>query len=115
MKKHYKSIENGVEYTIIESDDCKDLNDCHNVKCKIPGYIKIVIEDGRNETFYFYNNIEYNFCVMHNLYGPSWSRLLCKDKYYIFDIQYEYNDWIIKRNYYLRKEKLLEIKKASEF
>jgi len=123
MKKKYKSIENGIEYTVIEDTSCADLVKCESGTSEIPGYIKIIIVDGRDETFYFYNDIdykilyenkEYNFCVMHNVYGPSWSRFMCKDKYYILGREYEYKDWLIKSKKFIRRYKLSKIKKASE-
>lgn len=108
MKKKYRKIENNINYLVIESNNYFYLRECEKGNIKDFDYKKIIIADGRNETFYFYKH------MMHNLYGPAWSRLMCKDEYWIFGVKFDYDKWYIIKNYILRKEKLLKLKKLSE-
>lgn len=48
-------------------------------------------------------------CKYHNEYGPA--LILCDDigkmeLYYLENIQMNYSEWMVERNYYLRKDKL---------
>lgn len=107
MKKRYNKIENGIEYLVLEDIGYSDLLKCQQGNIKDNDYIKIIIKDGRDETFYFYKNI------MHNLYGASWSRLMCKDQYWLYGIQYNIDNWHKIKNNIIRKQKLTQIKKVS--
>jgi hypothetical protein len=128
-RRIYNEIENGINYTVFECLYYYYLNKFESesgLKCDNPN-IKIIVNDGEtNDLFDFEKGIYrveiyyyYEF-VSHNLYGPSFIRYLntkfdgtlekiC-ETYSIYGKTYNYKDWMIKRNYYLRKEKLLRLK-----
>lgn len=118
MKNIYKLIENGINYTVIESDNIKNFNNIilHNFWYKIPKKyhnsidIKIIIHYSKfsTETCYFYNRKE------HNIYGPSYIKT---DKF----TGWYYHKWYINGKEYTRiddwnktTKKLLRAKKLTK-
>ena len=75
MRKMYKSVENDIEYLVFESDDYFYINQYKNKNVLPDGYkdmkyTKYITHDagGRTDIQYYYYNL------MHNLYGPSFTR-----------------------------------------
>lgn len=110
MKKIYKSVENNIEYLVLESDDYYYITNYINKYKPIEGYedmkyIKHIKTDtdGRIDTNYYYNFLN------HNLYSASFTR------YYSFNLGctygkgYSKEDWIKKSKVILREQKIQKI------
>lgn len=118
MRKIYKSVENDIEYLVLESTDYYYINNYLNKNILPDGYedmkyTKYITYDagGRTDIQYYYHNL------MHNLYGPSFTRshtinnttFLSGIGHYIYNKYYSKENWEKRREIFFRREKIEKI------
>jgi len=122
MKKIYDIIENGINYTVFESnDDCYYKNIILNdFWYKVPkkyhksNNIKIIINSKYNYSTKYYHNMK-----LHNIYGPAelvrnYSTGWYVNRYYINgELQLDYDKYLKICNIKIRRKKLSKISKIN--